>query len=152
MTKNVAEQAVAAVQLDRAVKMRVKGAHWNEIAAACGYSSPAAALKAVGEAMAAATARAEATVDQYRDEAELRLGSLLKSTLDMLDEEAPETYDGEGNPLGSDDRAVRLRAVDEARRIIGDIGKLQGLDKVKQDEPDESGGIRIIGVAVEDII
>jgi hypothetical protein len=146
--QNVAEQATAAMQLDKAVKMRVKGAHWNEIAAACGYATPAAALQAVGEAMAAATSRATATVDQYRDEAELRLGSLLKSTLDMLDESAP--YDEDGNQ--PDDRAVRLRAVDEARRIVADLGKLQGLEKPVADTPDENHGIRIIGVAVEDIV
>lgn len=146
--QNVAEKALAAVRLDKAVKMRVAGAHWSEIADQCGYASPAAALAAVGEAMAAATMRADATVDQYRDEAELRLSSLLRSTLSMLDESAP--YDEDGNQ--SDDRAVRLRAVDEARRIVGDLVKLQGVDKATGEPDEDGGGIRIIGVAVEDIV
>jgi hypothetical protein len=71
----------------------------------------------------------------------------------MIEERAPETYDADGNPLSSDDRAVRLRAVDEARRLIESKAKLNRLnDKPEQDPEQDQGGIRIIGVAVEDII
>lgn len=154
MADNVAQQALAASNLAQAIRMRVRGAHWREVADACGYSSPAAALRAVGVAMADATMRAEMTADQMRDEAQLRLESLLHDAMDMIAPVEQERYDSDGNPLGpEDDRAVRLRAVDEARRIVGDITKLQKLDKpaASEDEAD-AGGIRILGVAIEDII
>lgn len=153
MADNVAQQAVAAVKLDQALRMRVKGAHWSEIAAQCGYSSPAAALKAVGDAMAAATQRATETADQLRDTANLQLDALLGEAWKMMDETAPETYDADGNPLAMDDRAVRLRAVDEARRLIESKAKLNGVTAPKRGEAeDDSSAIRIIGVAVQDII
>lgn len=144
---NVAQQALAASNLAQAIRMRVRGAHWREIADSCGYSSPAAALKAVGVAMADATMRADMTADQMRDEATLQYDSLLRSTMNMLDESAP--YDADG--VQPDDRAVRLRAVDEARRLIEAKTKLNRLDQVK-DEPTDDSGIRIIGVAVKDIV
>lgn len=147
MEPNVAQQALAASNLAQAIRMRVRGAHWREIADSCGYSSPAAALKAVGVAMADATMRADMTADQMRDEAQMRLERLLGDTLGMLAEDAP--MDLEGNQ--PDDRAVKLRAVDEARRLVEAITKLQRLDQVK-DEPTDDSGIRIIGVAVRDII
>lgn len=152
MTKNVAQQVLDAVNLEAAVKLRIRGAHWREIADACGYPSPAAALTAVGAALAASTSRTEASAAQYRDEAELRLTGLLRSTMDMLEEPAPETYDADGNPLGTDDRAVRLRAVDEARRLILEMARLHGVDKPAKSEETVNSGIRIIGVAVEDAI
>lgn len=152
-SKNVAQQTLDAVNLDHAIRMRVRGAHWSEIASECGYPSPAAALRAVGDAMTAATQRAEETADQMRDTAQMRYESLLSDTLKMLDADAPETYDADGNPNTPDDRAVKLRAVDEARRLIGDITKLQRLDKVREEESGkDNGAIRIIGVAIEDII
>ena len=85
MADNVAAQAMAAVNLDRAIKLRVRGAHWNEIAAQCGYSTPAAALRAVGDAMAAATQRATETADQLRDTANLQLDALLGEAWKMMD-------------------------------------------------------------------
>ena len=143
---NIAEQALNASKLKKAVELRVRGAHWNEIADACGYSSPAAALKAVGEAMSAATQRAEETADQMRDTAQMRYDMLFGKTLGMLDESAP--YDAEGNQ--SDDRAVRLRAVDEARRLIEATIKLNGLDKNTEAEADD--GIRVIGIDPTDLV
>ena len=109
---NIAADVLAADQVRKAVDLRVRGAHWNEIAQACGYPSPAAALKAVGEAMAASTQRATETADSMRDTANLRLEHLLRETLGMLAADAP--MDLEGNQ--PDDRAVKLRAVDEAYR------------------------------------
>lgn len=150
MSDNVAEDLVAAERLDRAVKMRVRGAHWGEIATACGYTdrdgkpSPAAALRAVGEAMAAATMRAEETADSMRDTANLRLEHLFGETLKMLDEDAPVSYDEEGNPLAADDRSVRLRAVDEARRLVESIAKLNGVGPAKDDGAADTSGIRIV--------
>lgn len=152
MSGNVAQQALDAVNLDRAMKLRVRGAHWSEIAAQCGYPSPAAALRAVGEAMAAATQRAVETADQLRDTANMQLDALLVEAWKMVDEEAPVTYDEDGNPLAADDRAVRLRAVDEARRLIESKAKLNRLNDKQEGTDDSSGGIRIIGVAVSDIV
>jgi hypothetical protein len=150
---NVAQQTLDAQNLARAIKLRVRGAHWNEIAAQCSFSSPAAALAAVGRAMEEATQRATETADQMRDTANMQLDALLGEAWDMIDERAPETYDAEGNALSTDDRAVRLRAVDEARRLIESKAKLNRLtDKPEQDPDTDQGGIRIIGVAVEDII
>ena len=143
---NIADEALAQQRLDTALKMRSARRPWTVIARECGYASPAAALSAVGEAMAAATMRAEMTADQMRAEASLTLDSLLSETLKMLDERAPETYDADGNPVAVDDRAVRLRAVDEARRLVEAQSKLHGLDKATE-APDDSGGIRIIGIA-----
>lgn len=153
MADNVAQQVLNAQNLASAIRMRVRGAHWSEIADTCDYSSPAAALRAVGDAMAAATQRAEETADQMRDTANLQLDALLNEAWKMLDEEAPETYDADGNLLASDDRAVRLRAVDEARRLIESKNRLNGVAAPKRDDPDqESSGIRIIGVAVTDLV
>ncbi len=141
---NVAAELLAQQQLDRAMKLRVRGAHWSEVAKACGYASPAAALRAVGDAMAAATLRAEETADTMRDTANLRLEHLLSETLDMLDAEAPVAYDQDGNEMNSDDRAVKLRAVDEARRLVESITKLNGVTAPKGESDDNTGGIRII--------
>lgn len=138
MADNIAADLVAANQLRQAVDLRVRGAHWNEIAETCGYSSPAAALKAVGEAMAASTQRADETADSMRDTANLRLEHLLRETLGMLSEDAP--MDLEGNQ--PDDRAVKLRAVDEARRLVESIAKLNRLDTAT--DTAQATGIRIV--------
>lgn len=144
---NVAQAALDADRLKRAIDLRVRGAHWDEISKACGYPSAGAALQAVGRAMAAATQRAEETADQMRDTANLRLESLLRSTLNMLDDDAP--MDVEGNV--QDDRAVKLRAVDEARRLVESITKLNGV-KPPEAEASKADGIRIIGIAAIDEI
>lgn len=145
MADNIADDLVVQVNLDRAIRMRRDGAHWPEVAGACGFDSPAAALRAVGNAMAAATMRAEMTADQYRDEANLRLAHLYGESVKMITEEAPTVYDQDGNELNADDRAVRLRAVDEARRLVESINKLNGVGAPKEDDTDASGGgIRII--------
>jgi len=151
---SIAQEVLDQQNLDRAIRLRVRGAHWSEIADACGYASPAAALRAVGAAMADATLRAEETADQMRDTANLRLEHLLKSTLDMLDADAPIQYDADGNELPSDDRAVKLRAVDEARRLVTDITKLNGVDKPAKDagDGDDVPTIRIIGMDPKDLV
>lgn len=138
MAENIAADLLAADQVRKAVDLRVRGAHWNEIAQACGYPSPAAALKAVGEAMAASTQRAAETADSMRDTANLRLEHLLRETLGMLAADAP--MDLEGNQ--PDDRAVKLRAVDEARRLVESIAKLNRLDTAT--ETPNAPGIRIV--------
>lgn len=152
MTDNIADDLLAAQNLDRAVKLRRDGANWTEVARACNYVSPRAALAAVGAAMAEATARAEMTADQHRDEANLQLEYLLSETIKMLKAEAPETYDADGNPVTQDDRAVRLRAADEARRLIESKAKLNGVTAPKADEGDGIPTIRIVGVRPEDLI
>ena len=150
---NIAEDALAADRLRAAIRLRVRGAHWNEIADACGYPNSKAALVAVGKAMADATLRAEETADQMRDTANLRLEYLLGQTLDMLAEDAPETYDADGNPLAADDRAVKLRAVDEARRIVESISKLNGVTSPpKSDDTAEPMRIEIIGLDPKSIV
>lgn len=148
---NIAADVLRANALQKAIRLRVRGAHWNEIASQCGFPSAASALRAVGQAMSEATLRAEETADSMRDTANLRLGHLLSATLDMLDEEAPVTYDGEGNPSTPDDRAVRLRAVDEARRLVADIAKLNGVKPPESEERDDSG-IIIVGLDPNDIV
>lgn len=148
---NIAQDALDAQNLDKAVRMRAAGHHWTEVAKACGFPNARAALKAVGDAMAEATMRAELTVDQYRDEANLRLERLLKDTLDMLGQDAPETYDAEGNPQFSDDRPVKLRAVDEARRLVADIVKLNGADQPTEDK-DTVAQVLVVGINPEDIV
>lgn len=140
MAGNIAEDLVAAQRLQEAVRMRVKGHHWSEIAQQCGYASPAAALKAVGAAMADATMRAEETADSMRDTANLRLEHLLKETLGMLAQDAP--MDLEGNQ--PDDRAVKLRAVDEGRRLIEAITKLNGVSTPNGEDEAGDTGIRIV--------
>lgn len=151
---NIAQAALDAERLDRAIKLRVRGAHWNEISKVCGYPSAAVALRTVGEAMAASTRRAEETADQMRDTANLRLESLLRSTLDMLDEDAPVKYDEDGNPDQADDRAVKLRAVDEARRIVESITKLNGVATPPKDAGNGDDGltIRVVGIDPRDLV
>lgn len=151
MADNIAQDVLDAQNLAEAVRMRAAGHHWTEVAKACHFASPQAALKAVGEAMAEATMRADATVEQYRDEANLRLEGLLKDTLAMLGQDAPETYDADGNPQFTDDRAVKLRAVDEARRLVADIVKLNGADQ-QSEEKDGAAQVLVVGVNVEDIV
>ena len=151
---NIAQDALDAQNLDRAIRMKVRGAHWSEIAKQCGFSSPAAALAAVGEAMAESTRRAEETADQMRDTANLQLDTLIGEAWDMLDADAPLTYDQDGNPLAPDDRAVKLRAVDEIRRLVIERAKLNGYDK--PDKGDDNKGdvqtIRIVGIDPKDLI
>lgn len=149
---NIAQHVLEASRLSQAINMRVRGAHWDEIARQCGYGSPQAALKAVGAAMAAATQRATETADSMRDTANLRLEHLLGETLKMLAEEAPERYDEDGNPITSDDRAVKLRAVDEARRIVESITKLNGVSV--PDGTDQGGPlkIQIVGIDPSEIV
>lgn len=152
---NIAEQALSAERLRTAIDMRSRGANWGEVASQCGYSSPAAALRAVGAAMAAATMRAEMTADQMRDEATLRLERLLSDAMSMIAPVESSGYDPDGNPLpDEDDRAVRLRAVDESRRIVESIAKMQGVAvPAKGDVAGEDRtGVRIIGLAVDQII
>lgn len=152
MADNIAQEVLDQQNLDRAIKLKVRGAHWSEIARQCNFSSPAAALAAVGAAMEAATQRAQETADQMRDTANMQLDALLGEAWDMIEERAEPGYDGDGNPLPSDDRAVRLRAVDEARRLIESKAKLNRLHDKPEEQDDDKGGIRILGVAVEDII
>jgi hypothetical protein len=150
---NIADDLLAAQQLERAVRMRRDGANWIEVAQSCGFPNARAALIAVGAAMAEATARADMTADQHRDEANLQLEHLLGETLDMLRADAPETYDADGNPLVADDRAVKLRAVDEARRLIESKLKINGVTPPKaEDEGKGVATIRIIGLDPKDIV
>lgn len=151
-TDNVAQQALDADRRARAIELRVRGAHWSEIARQCGYASPAAALRDVGEAMAAATLRAEETADTMRDTANLRLEHLLSESMKMINEDAPPTYDAEGNELFGDDRAVRLRAVDESRRLVESITKLNGVKPPESDDGDDKLTIRIVGISPADLV
>lgn len=144
---NVAKQTLAAVNLDLAIKMRVRGAHWNEIADKCGYSSPAAALKAVGSAMSKAVARAEETADQLRDTASMRLEALLSEAWDMI--ESQSVMDEDGNIM--DDRPVRLKAVTTAQRIVAEKAKLDGLYQNLKGAEDQDR-IIIIGLDPEDVV
>lgn len=144
MADNIADDLLAAQQLELAVRMRRDGANWIEVAQSCGFPNARAALIAVGAAMAEATARADMTVDQHRDEANLQLEHLLGETLDMLRADAPETYDADGNPLVADDRAVKLRAVDEARRLIESKLKINGVTPPKAEDEGAAAGIRIV--------
>ncbi len=149
---NIAEAALAADRRRIAIKLRVRGAHWNEIARECNYPSAAAALRDVGEAMAEATQRAEETADMMRDTANLQLDFLLKQTLDMLDAEAPARYDEDGNEVTADDRAVKLRAVDEARRLVESKAKLNGVKAPESEDADDKLTIRIVGIDPADLV
>lgn len=151
-TDNVAQQALDADRRARAIELRVRGANWSEIARTCGYPSPAAALADVGKAMADATLRAEETADSMRDTANLRLEHLLGEAMKMIREDAPAQYDSEGNEVTPDDRAVRLRAVDEARRLVGDITKLNGVRPPDADDGDDKLVIKIVGVDPSELI
>lgn len=143
MTDNIAEELLAQQRLEKAVRLRVKGAHWSEISRACGYSSPAAALRAVGEAMEAATQRADETADTMRNTANLQYDALMGEAWAMLEADAPDVYDKEGNPVTPDDRGVRLRAVDEIRRLVEAKTKLNGVGAPEAEESDNTG-IRIV--------
>jgi len=146
--KNVAQQLLDSVRVDKAVRMRAGGANWREVADECGYGSPAAALKAVGAAMKAATLRAEQTADEMRAETQLRLESLLSDALSMI---GAETFYGEkGQEL--DDRPHRLKAVETARKIVADLTKLNGLDKPEEAAPEDAPVVRVIGISLEDIV
>jgi hypothetical protein len=150
---NIAEAAEAADRRTRAIRLRVRGAHWSEIAERCGYPSTSAALQDVGRAMAEATQRAEETADSMRDTANLRLEHLLSETLDMLDADAPVRYDEDQNEIVADDRAVKLRAVDEARRLVEAITKLNGVSTPAGEANDGSPmKIQIVGINPSDLV
>lgn len=151
-TDNVAQRALAADRRRKAIELRVKGAHWSEIARTCDYPSPAAALRDVGEAMADATLRAEETADSMRDTANLRLEHLLSEAMKMINEDAPVQYDAEGNELNADDRAVRLRAVDESRRLVESIVKLNGVKPPETEGADDKLTIRVVGINPADLV
>lgn len=151
-TENVAQQVLNADRRARAINLRVKGANWSEIARDCGYPSPAAALRDVGEAMAAATMRADETADTMRDTANLRLEHLLSEAMKMITEDAPPTYDAEGNEIGGDDRSVRLRAVDESRRLVESITKLNGVKPPESESGDDKLTIRIVGLDPSELV
>lgn len=149
---NIAQDVLDANRLDLAIKLRVRGAHWNEIAKQCGFPSASAALTAVGKAMAAATQRAEETAESMRDTANLRLEHLLGETLGMLAAEAPERYDEDGNPMVADDRAVKLRAVDEARRLVESITKLNGVATPPETDQKDVLRIQVVGIDPKDLV
>lgn len=151
--QNIAQAALDADRRRRAIRLRVRGAHWNEIAQSCGYPSAASALRDVGEAMAEATRRADETADQMRDTANLRLESLLASTFELLDADSPVRYDTDGNDVTPDDRAVKLRAVDEARRLVESITKLNGVaTPEKEAGPDGPMKIQIVGIDPSELV
>jgi hypothetical protein len=93
--------------------------------------------------------RAEITADQMRDETVLRLESLLGEALGMLGQET--FYSEAGQEL--DDRAVRLRAVDEARRIVESLAKVNGVDKpVAEEDAAAVTRIEIVGLDPKDLV
>ena len=153
MANNIAQEVIDQQRLTKAVLLRVRGANWAEIASACGYPSPASALRAVGEAMAAAGQRAAETADQMRDTANLRLEHLLQQTMTMIEEDAPERYDEDGNLTALDDRAVKLRAVDEARRLVADHAKMNGYEKPDREAEDRKRvRVEIVGIDPSEIV
>lgn len=148
---SIAQEVLDAQRLDKAVKMRVKGALWSEIAQVCGYPSPASALRDVGRAMAAATQRAEETADMMRNTFRMRYDAIVAEAWSLYDDTAPETYDADGNPLVSDDRAVKLRALDEIRRATEATIKLEGL-KPPESETEKAAVIKVVGISVDQIV
>lgn len=103
--------------------------------------------------MAAAGQRAAETADQMRDTANLRLEHLLQQTMTMIEEDAPERYDEDGNLTTLDDRAVKLRAVDEARRLVADHAKMNGYEKPDRDAEDRKRvRVEIVGIDPSEIV
>jgi hypothetical protein len=149
---NVAEEASAADRRDRALKLRIRGAHWNEIAKRCGYPSPGAALKDVGEALIDSARRAEESADQLRATLMLSYQALTGEAWDVIDgasSDAPP-YDPEGGSA-PDERMVKLRAIDEVRRLTEAQSKLSGLDK-QREVTETPLRVEIVGVDPEDIV
>lgn len=145
--QNVAKQLLSTVRRDKATGMRAAGYNWREVADACGYSSPAAALKDVGAALKEATQRADASADELLDGTLLRLEGLLRAAIEMIE---PETFYGEkGQEL--DDRPARLKGVEAARKLVMDMAKLQGVDRPVEEKSTEQT-IRIIGLDPSDIV
>lgn len=144
---NIAADALAASRREQAVRLRARGATWPEIVRACGYDSPSQALRDVGAAMAEATMRAELTADQMRDEASLRLDVLFNEAMQLVGTETTLNLDGE--PVGTDGRLITLRAIDEARRIVMDKAKMDGIAAPAKAEEEKAGPMRIEIVGVD---
>jgi hypothetical protein len=148
---NIAADALAADRRAVAVRLRARGATWPEVARTAGYDSPAAAFRDVGAAMAESTMRAETTADQHRDEAHLRLEYLLSEAMDIIGTETMTDLDG--NPVGTDGRVISLRAIDESRRLVESIAKLNGVaTPAKEDTSAGPMRIEIVGIDPTDII
>ena len=153
--KSIAQETLDAVNLARAVRMRVRGVPWRKVADECEFPSVRACVEAVGKARAEAVARAEQTVDDYRDEAVLRYEFLLGEAMGMIEADPQPKFDKEGIEIGTeDDRAVRLRAVDESRRLTEALAKLHGADKPEaaEDDGDEPLTVRVIGINPADLV
>lgn len=157
MGKNVAQQTLDALNLDRALRLRVQGANWSEIAAACDFPSPAAALAAVGEAMKEATGRAVETADQMRDTANLQYDALSREAWKLIESEDDllDLDEETGLPTGPSRvaaAAMKLRAVDEARRLVDSKIKLNRLGMPDKEEKGPVARIEIVGVQPNDFI
>lgn len=144
---NIAADVLAADRRATAIKLRARGATWPEVARVAGYDSPAAAHRDVGRALEEATMRAETTADQHRDTAHMRLEYLLSEAMDIIGTET--MHDLEGNPVGTDGRVITLRAIDESRRLVESLAKLNGVATPAKEETGSLGPMRIEIVGVD---
>lgn len=122
-------------RITKALKMRHSGATWDEVAAACQWTSRSAAYMMVTRELRRRHTELVESLDAVREEENSRIQALIKSASDVLEQ--------------TEDAELLLKAIDRLNRLMERRAKLLGLDAVQKVSVD--GGIRIelVGVDVE---
>ena len=122
-------------RITKALKMRHNGATWDEVAAACQWTSRSAAYMMVTRELRRRHTELVESLDAVREEENSRIQALIKSASDVLEQ--------------TEDAELLLKAIDRLNRLMERRAKLLGLDAVQKVSVD--GGIRIelVGVDVE---
>lgn len=133
MPASKAQQAATAERRTKAIRLRLEGEDWQDIADKLGYSSRGAACTDVNRALATRVAEMGSTLEVYREAELMRLDQLtvevwrvLRARHYLISQgetvEDPET----GRPLLDD--GPSLQAVDRLLKIQDRRAKLLGLD------------------------
>jgi hypothetical protein len=116
-------------RVEQAIRMRIAGAQWAEIATACGWSDKSSAYNAVNSVLKGTLREA---ADELRTLEVLRLDALLES---IWPQATPSN------------RQPNLRAVDRVLAIMERRAKLLGLDTPANSTPTAQVVIRSYGAA-----
>jgi hypothetical protein len=118
----------------RVVELRAKGRTWDAIAAEVGYSNGSAASKAWH---AAIRQRPDMAVDAVREQEKARLEYLIGQAVEQIECPGPRTsaigkvvvfpkgHERAGEIV--EDESIRARAIDNARRLSGDLARISGV-------------------------
>lgn len=121
----------------KVVELRARGLTWDAIASEVGYANASSASKAWHKAIAQ---RPDQAVDKIRAEAATRLEYLYAQSVQQITQPGPRVSAigkiavyPDGHPRAGqivEDEAIRARALDNARKAIGDYVRLTGAELV----------------------